>query len=83
MIKIIPTTAISLFDLLGLDKPQVTEVFIQASKTNVADINFGPLGEVDHFLEMGKSAIVPLNNLKTYFVKGNGTDTLIITIFRV
>lgn len=82
MIKIVPTTETSIYDLLGVDSALVTEVHLQADSANVAVINFGPTSNVDHFLEAGGSAILPVNNLKAYFVKGNGTDLLIISIYR-
>ena len=82
MVKVVPTTETSLYDLLGVNSALAIEIHLQSAKANGADLNFGPKSNVDHYLEPGKSVIVPVNNLKTYYIKsGNGTDSVIISLY--
>lgn len=82
MIITVPTTETTLYDLLGGDQ-FCAEIFLQAPLANNDVINFGPVNEVHHFLVTGETAVLPVNDLKTYAIKGNNpADQLIITVYR-
>lgn len=83
-ISAVPQTITSLAELLDKDNIYCDEVVLQAYKTNALDIEFGPIGEVHHFLEPGKSATYPARNLSAFGVKALGPDLgLIVTIVRL
>jgi len=65
----LPVVNTPLADLLDSTNFWCDDVVIQADKANTVDIEYGPKGAVDHFLEPGKSSIYPARNLKSFMVK--------------
>lgn len=77
----LPTTADSVYNLLNItDDFGAGFVIIQAPAANAADANFGTNSIQPAFIIPGGSAEVRLTDLKNLYVKGNGTDTLIVLV---
>lgn len=79
-----PVTPASLLSLLGIQEGQrgSVDVLLQAPAANTADINLGTKVELPGFISPGGSANLEGLNLKTTFVSGNATNTLVVLIIR-
>ncbi len=80
MIYTVPTAETKLSTLVDRDNPYMEFLLLQAPKSNTIDINFGPVGDTNHFLEPGKSAYLPVKSLATYAVKAaSGSQSIILS----
>ena len=77
MKKTIPTLVTNLSPLLDGGDTNCQAVYLQAASDNVGNIFFGRNGNVDFFLEPGKSSTYLTNNAKNLFVYSeNGSEVL-------
>ncbi len=74
----LPEVPTSLKELMKKENPYVTGVILQSDKANTDDIFFGPKNEVHHFIEVGKSATIPLSTLSSYFAYGGAASQVLI-----
>lgn len=75
------TTATKLSSLIDPENPYQKFLILQSSKANTDDILFGPIGDSNHFLEIGESVTLPLHSLATIEVRAKSA-TQILTITR-
>lgn len=77
MKTIISLSQVSLADLLDTRDTKCQGVYMQADAGNTGNIFFGRQGNVDFFLEPGKSSTYLINNARDMFVRSeNGTEVL-------
>ena len=74
-----PATADSLKNLL-VDLLGAGFIILQCPAGNAANVNFGTKASQPAFILPGGSAEIRLSNLKDVYIKGNGTDTLIVMV---
>ena len=83
MQKIIPTTLSNLATLMDTTDTKCQGVYMQADAGNTGNIFFGRSGNVDFFLEPGKSSTYLINNARDMFVRSeNGTEVLSFDIMQ-
>lgn len=82
MIIDIPGIATTLQSIMKLDNPYGEVLFLQAPKSNTSDVNFGPIGECELFLEPGLSASYPITSIASIQVCAEAGQKLIVIINR-
>lgn len=79
--KVVPTTASSLRELFSIPEQHKTNtIILQCPVGNTGNINFGTEAKQPAFISATGSAELAHSALGDVFVKGNGTDTLILVI---
>lgn len=78
-----PAVAQSVYDLLGnLETRTAADIILQAPEANAANVNFGTSYAQPGFIIPGGSASLEVTSTKNTYVKGNGSDQVIIMVLR-
>lgn len=78
---IVPTTSASLESLCNNEVTRCRGVLMQAPLENTGKIYFGERGAELAFILNGGTAGVDVMNLRDIYVKGNGTDSVIVIAY--
>lgn len=79
------TNAQSIVELLSLAAPDTRgteEIILQAPAGNSSNINFGTKAAQPGYIIPGGSASLEVGSLRNVYVKGDGSDTVIILVLR-
>lgn len=74
-------TSKKISDLVSESATQCFEILIQAPLTNISEVYFGTLGNVNHFVAPGGAATPALQNMKDMYIQGSAGDQVIISKF--
>ena len=81
--KIPTTTPQTIYSLLGEESRRVNSgILLQAPDANTNDINFehGGSSDMGGFVSPGKNVAIPAFSTKNVWIKGDGSDAIVITV---